>query len=135
MDEWNFTLFYEAFLDLFENHSLVIDDAELRRYSKNWHRPAVAKDLEKYDLRDDEDGAVMGEEADFAAKAGNSEDSIDETGNAAVSKVAPIFQPRGVQIEALYALENSRAEGAVKGLVQAATGDGGIIVSSQAKTA
>lgn len=124
MDEWNFTLFYEAFLDLFENHSLVIDDAELRRYSKNWHRPAVAKDLEKYDLRDDEDGAVMGEEADFAAKAGNSEDSIDETGNAAVSKVAPIFQPRGVQIEALYALENSRAEGAVKGLVQAATGVG-----------
>lgn len=34
------------------------------------------------------------------------------------------FQPRGVQIEALYALENSRAEGAEKGLVQAATGIG-----------
>ncbi len=95
MDERNFTLFYETFLDLFENHSLVIDDAELRRYSKNWHKPAVAKDLEKYDLRDDE-----------------------------APKVVPIFQPRGAQIEALYALENSRAEGAVKGLVQAATGIG-----------
>ena len=31
---------------------------------------------------------------------------------------------RGAQIEALYALENSRAEGATKGLVQAATGVG-----------
>lgn len=36
----------------------------------------------------------------------------------------PFFQPRGAQIESLYALENSRAEGAVKGLVQAATGVG-----------
>ena len=35
-----------------------------------------------------------------------------------------LFQPRGAQIEALYALEESRAEGAVKGLVQAATGVG-----------
>ena len=35
-----------------------------------------------------------------------------------------LFQPRGVQIEALYALEDSRADGAVKGLVQAATGIG-----------
>ena len=34
------------------------------------------------------------------------------------------FQPRGAQIEALYALENSRKEGAAKGLVQAATGIG-----------
>ena len=35
-----------------------------------------------------------------------------------------VFQPRGAQIEALCALEDSRAEGAVKGLVQAATGVG-----------
>ena len=35
-----------------------------------------------------------------------------------------LFQPRGVQIEALYALQESRAEGATKGLVQAATGIG-----------
>lgn len=34
------------------------------------------------------------------------------------------FQPRGAQIEASYALEDSRAEGAVKGLVQAAAGVG-----------
>ena len=35
-----------------------------------------------------------------------------------------VFEPRGAQIEALCALENARAEGAVKGLVQAATGVG-----------
>ena len=38
--------------------------------------------------------------------------------------IEPFFQPRGVQIEALYALEKSREEGAKKGLVYAATGIG-----------
>ena len=46
-----------------------------------------------------------------------------------------VFEPRGAQIEALCALENARAEGAVKGLVQAATGDRGIIVPSREKAA
>ena len=31
-DKKNFDLFYDAFIDLFENHSLVIDDQELTRY-------------------------------------------------------------------------------------------------------
>ena len=39
-------------------------------------------------------------------------------------KVEALFQPRGAQIEALYALKNSRREGAKKGLVLAATGVG-----------
>lgn len=95
-DNKNFQLFYDTFVDLFEYHSIVIDDEELIRYSKNWHKPAVSKDLEKYD----------GLEADADTKA------------------VVLFQPRGAQIEALYALENSREEGAVKGLVQAATGVG-----------
>lgn len=94
-DPKNFRLFYDTFEDLFFNHSIVIDDGELRRYSKNWHRPAVYKDLDRYDSRYEEE-----------------------------NKVAPLFQPRGAQIEALYALEDSRAEGATKGLVQAATGVG-----------
>lgn len=101
-DGGNFTLFYETFLDLFEHHSIVIDDAELASYSQNWHKPAVSKDLARYD--DSEDSPVTGDSAD--------------------TKVTVLFQPRGAQIEALYALENSRAEGAVKGLVQAATGVG-----------
>lgn len=94
-DAENFNAFFETFEDLFEHHSIVIDDAELKRYSQNWHKPAVVKDLEKND------------------------DTIEEHTNVEV-----IFQPRGAQIEALYALEDSRAEGATKGLVQAATGIG-----------
>ncbi|MCM1044337.1 MAG: DEAD/DEAH box helicase family protein [Candidatus Gastranaerophilales bacterium] len=93
-DKKNFLLFYEAFEDLFFGHSIEIDDEELRRYSKNWHRPAVAKDLARYDTREEDD------------------------------RVEALFQPRGAQIEALYALEDSRMEGAAKGLVQAATGVG-----------
>ncbi len=44
-DPRNFLMFYETFNDLFQNHSIVIDDAELKRYSKNWHKPAVSADL------------------------------------------------------------------------------------------
>ena len=95
-DKKNFTLFYSAFEELFLKHSIVIDDEELYRYSKNWHKPAVAKDLARYD---------------------KNEEDTDTT-------IEVLFQPRGVQIEALYALEDSRAEGAVKGLVQDATGVG-----------
>ena len=94
-DPQNYEKFYNTFLDLFENHSVVIDDDELKRYSKNWHRPAVSKDLDRYDLQDNE----------------------------ATNNIA-LFEPRGAQIEALCALENTRAEGAGRALVQAATGVG-----------
>ena len=95
-DRENFQLFYHTFEDLFHNHSIIIDDAQLRHYSKNWHKPAVTKDLAKYD-----------------------DQEAPEKAN-----IEPLFQPRGAQIEALYALEDSRAQGASKGLVQAATGIG-----------
>ena len=95
-DPKSFQLCYYTFEDLFFNHSIVIDDEELRRYSRSWHKPAVYKDLNRYDSHDEE----------------------------AENKVKSLFQPRGAQIEALYALEDSRAEGASKGLVQAATGIG-----------
>lgn len=94
-DKKNYELFYATFEDLFENHSIIIDDEELKRYSKTWKKPAVSKDLARYD-------------------------SAEETNE----KVRMLFQPRGAQIEALYALEESRMEGAVKGLVYAATGIG-----------
>lgn len=94
-DSRNYEKFYDTFLDLFENHSIVIDDNELKRYSKNWHCPAVSKDLDRYDLHD--------------SKASNN---------------IMFFEPRGAQIEALCALENTRAEGAKRALVQAATGVG-----------
>ena len=94
-DSHNYEKFYNTFLDLFEHHSVVIDEDELKRYSKNWHRPAVSKDLDRYDLQDNE-----------------------TTNNIA------LFEPRGAQIEALCALENTRTEGARRALVQAATGVG-----------
>lgn len=93
-DQYNFQLFYETFEDLFYHHSIIVDDEELRRYSKGWKRPAVAKDLEKHEEEEE------------------------------TPSIIEIFQPRGAQIEALYVLEASRAEGAVKGLIQAATGVG-----------
>lgn len=101
-DRENFNLFYETFEDLFEHHSIIIDDDELERYRKNWRKPAVSKDLNRYD---------------------DLEDLVDG-GKFQVSQVEELFQPRGAQIEALYALDNSRAEGAAKALVHAATGIG-----------
>lgn len=95
-DPSNYEKFYQTFEDLFENHSTAIDDEELRRYSKNWHKPAVSKDLDKYDV---------------------SEESDD-------TRVRVLYEPRGSQIEALCALEDTRAEGAKRALVSAATGVG-----------
>lgn len=95
-DEENFNLFYQTFLDLFEHHSILLNDEELKRYSKNWHKPAVEKDLARYD-------------------------DLEDYPN---HKIEDLFEPRGIQIEAMYALENSREEGATKALIVAATGVG-----------
>ncbi|MCR5685702.1 MAG: DEAD/DEAH box helicase family protein [Lachnospiraceae bacterium] len=92
----NYEKFFATFEDLFENHSILIDDKRLKEYSKNWHRPAASKDLDRYD-----------------------ESEFDQSYN-----VVPFYEPRGAQIEALCALENTRAEGATKALVLAATGVG-----------
>ncbi len=105
--EWNYRFrsdsdlesyekFFCTFEDLFYNHSIVIDDDELKRYSRNWHRPAVAKDLDRYDVEaDDKD-----------------------------TNVRVMYEPRGAQIEALCVLEHTRQEGAKRALVVAATGVG-----------
>lgn len=56
--EWNYRFvksqnredyeaFYNTFEDLFNNHSLIIDDEVMKNYSKNWKRPHVFKDIEK----------------------------------------------------------------------------------------
>lgn len=106
--EWNYRFlksqnhndydeFYNTFEDLFYNHSQIIDEEVMKEYSKSWKRPQVYKDLEK------------------------SEESIR---NLEEKKVIEIFEPKGVQIEALYALKNSREEGFDKALVVAATGVG-----------
>ena len=96
-DKDNYEKFFNTFEDLFYNHSIVIDDEELKRYSKNWHKPAVSKDLERYD---------------------------EEYYSDIESKVRPLFEPRGAQIEALCLLDDTRSEGAKRALVFAATGVG-----------
>ena len=103
-DQKNYDKFFHSFEDLFENHSIVIDDEELRKYSKNWHRPAVSKDLQRYD--EEQDDHAPDQDAD------------------ANSNIIPLFEPRGAQIEALCALDDTRAEGAERALVAAATGVG-----------
>ena len=95
-DQKNYDKFFRTFEDLFENHSIVVDDEELKRYSKNWHKPSVSKDLERYDI----------------------EEEPEDT------NVRLLYEPRGAQIEALCALEDTRSEGAKRALVQAATGVG-----------
>ena len=100
-DPKNYEKFYQAFEELFEHHSIIIDNEELKRYSQNWHRPAVAKDLERYEYSHQ-----------------NEENESEDT------KVRLLYEPRGAQIEALCALEDTRAEGAKRALVQAATGVG-----------
>lgn len=96
-DKDNYEKFFNTFEDLFYNHSIVIDDEELKRYSKNWHKPAVSKDLERYD---------------------------EEYYSDIESKVRPLFEPIGAQIEALCSLDDTRSEGAKRALVFAATGVG-----------
>ncbi len=93
-DPESYDKFYETFEDLFQNHSIAIDDEELRKYSKNWHKPAVSKDLERYDAETED------------------------------NDVQEPFEPRGAQIEAICALEHTRVEGASRALISAATGVG-----------
>ena len=95
-DRTNFEKFYLTFEDLFYNHSVLLDEERLKEYSENWHRPAASKDLDRY----------------------------DESEEDSECKVISFYEPRGAQIEALCALDNSRAEGADKALVLAATGVG-----------
>ena len=92
-------MFYATFEDLFLNHSIIIDDEELKRYSKAWKKPAVSRDLAKYD-------------------------TAEENEDRNTENVRMLYRPRGAQIEALYALQESRMEGAAKGLVYAVTGIG-----------
>lgn len=114
-----------VFNDLFEHHSDPATDDFLRSYSKSWRRPPAMDSLDVYDR---------------AATSAHGRKNRDRDGNPSPDAVSgddgrtpdyaqdcpprPIFLPRGAQIEALYALNRSRLEGADRGLVIAATGVG-----------
>ena len=93
----DFSHFKNTFEELFLNRSRIIDDKELKRYSRQWKRPKVFEDIEKF--------------------GDKTEDSYD-------MGVLEFPSPVGAQIEALYELRRSRQDGWDKGLVVAATGLG-----------
>ncbi len=125
--EWNYRInsrtsaedcahFRRTFEDLFFNHSIVVDDNEMRRYSKSWRRPKVFEDLEKL-----ENGKNNDDEISLAAEMTAPLEYIQ---NKDACKIVDYIKPKGPQIEALYELKKTRLEGLEKGLIVAATGVG-----------
>jgi superfamily II DNA or RNA helicase/HKD family nuclease len=131
--EWNYRIdsrshpgdcscFRQSFETLLANYSRMIDDAELKKYSKQWVCPKIIQQIEE-------------SEAASAAATDPAEDSDrvaqDQAGYAVDGAdplpPAPLIvfpQPTGAQVEALYALKQFRREGLDKGLIVAATGIG-----------
>ena len=110
--EWNFKLdqdthpqefaeYARVFEDLFYNYSIVVTDAELDFYSKNWKKNKIYQTPTFLQQKLTED--------------------IEEEKE---TYVVDLYQPRGAQIEALYHLKKTRDEGFDKGVVVAATGIG-----------
>lgn len=106
--EWNFRInstknekdysyFKQAFEELFNDCSIVMDDEELQRYSRSWKKPKVFGDMENAGEKSEDQCRII---------------------------QYPGPEPRGAQIEALYELKKSREEGFDRGLVVAATGIG-----------
>lgn len=90
----DFKLFKDKFEDLFLNYSTIVDEIELKRYSKQWRKPKIYTSIE--------------EDCELVEKP----------------NIIAYPRPRGAQIEALCELKKSREEGFDKGLVVAATGVG-----------
>ena len=97
----DFNYFKTMFEDLFLNHSIIVNDEELERYSKTWKRPKIYSNINN-----------KKEDINYV---------YEENRN---SNITSMFEPRGAQIEALYELKKTRLEGNDKALVVAATGIG-----------
>ncbi|MGI6606692.1 MAG: DEAD/DEAH box helicase family protein [Peptococcia bacterium] len=132
----DYTHFKQTFENLFLNYSIVVDDLELRRYSKSWKRPKLFEDLEKMESGSGEEQPKKHTSAAELEKAYQKglEDTYGEQGFVGTSgsnakdvvtgKIISFPLPMGAQIEALYELKKSRLEGWEKGLIVAATGVG-----------
>jgi superfamily II DNA or RNA helicase/HKD family nuclease len=130
--EWNYRIsaktspedyayFKQTFAELFLNYSIVVDDMELRRYSKGWKRPKLFEDLEKMENGSGEEQQKKHAKAAELEK-GYQKGHVDSFAEKATVINFPL--PMGAQIEALYELKKSRSEGWEKGLIVAATGVG-----------
>ena len=104
-NERDFNEFFETFEDLFLNHSYVVTEEVMKEYSKEWVRPNFYKDLDRLE--------------DYSEKEIIKEENIKN-----------IYEPKGAQIEALFAINKTREEGNDKGLVVAATGIGKTYLSA-----
>lgn len=104
--EWNYRLkkeqnkedfnyFCDEFENLFLNESIVLNEQELKKYSKSWKKPKI------YKLS-----------------------SLDDENEEEKDNIIPMFSPRGAQIEALSELKKLREDGMDKGIVVASTGIG-----------
>ncbi|MEL7659912.1 DEAD/DEAH box helicase family protein [Acetobacterium wieringae] len=131
--EWNYRIdgrtssddcacFRQSFENLLNQHSIPIDDRELKRYARQWVRPKIYNQLEAFDTAD-APGDETPDTTDRVAqpRAGYAVDGVEPM------PPAPLIafpQPTGAQVEALYALKQFRREGLDKGLIVAATGIG-----------
>ncbi|MBC3887810.1 NgoFVII family restriction endonuclease [Acetobacterium paludosum] len=126
--EWNYRInsrenqadcdyFRRIFEELLADHSIPIDDAELKRYAKQWKRPRLYQQIEALETADEgtiEKIRVAQEQSAF----------IVDTEEPNPPPLIAFPQPKDAQIEALYELKNFRREKLDKGLIVAATGIG-----------
>ncbi len=133
--EWNYRIcskvspedynhFKQTFEELFLNHSIIVDDNEMKRYSKSWKRPKLFEDLERL-----ENGTAVAAGAGQAKAAAEPHpgyviDTEEPDQCLEQCKIINYPCPIGPQIEALYELKKSRLDGWDKGIVVAATGVG-----------
>lgn len=128
--EWNYRIYAETnpedyshfkktFENLFFNYSIVVDDNEMRKYSKMWKRPKLFEDLEKLEDRTEDEAGLVRQKA-----AEPQPEVIIDTKKSEECIIIQYPRPMGPQIEALYELKRSRLEGWDKGIVVAATGVG-----------
>jgi superfamily II DNA or RNA helicase/HKD family nuclease len=129
--EWNYRIsskacpedyfhFKQTFEQLFLNHSTIVDDNEMRMYSRNWKRPKLFEDLERLENCTDVDyESGQGKTAAEPQPA-----YVIDTEENDQCRIIVYPCPIGPQIEALYELKKSRLAGWDKGIVVAATGVG-----------
>ncbi|OPX45946.1 NgoFVII restriction endonuclease [Ruminiclostridium hungatei] len=116
--EWNYRIssetnpedcshFKDTFEDLFLNQSIIVDDNEMRKYSKRWKRPKLFEDLERIeDGEQDDRGLIKSKTAELLP------DYAVDTHEREQCLILDYPRPIGPQIEALYELKKSRLEGA-----------------------
>ncbi len=135
--EWNYRInslantedyryFRNVFEDLFLNYSIIVDDNEMRRYSRNWRKPKFFEDLERLEDRIPSESKeellnVAEEKGKYYPVSVQNEDT---------DKIIRFPRPIGPQIEALYELNKARLEGWDKGIVVAACGIGKTFLSA-----